>query len=305
MGAFIQSRTIVTASLAAWLVAGGSIAQAATPNASPLDPLSATSPSGKTKPVWTDPSTESSGTTYVTVPMDGAPKPAKPAKGGKPAPVAQAKNAAGGGVMGSTKAAGSKIVDGSKAASSKIVDGSKAAGSKIVEGSKQLGDGMASSTKKMRDGISSGAKASGDMFMKGARAFGEGVKTTGQKLKDGSQAVGDKITSVHVPSVHVPKIGGDKKSDSKTQVASKPEKKSGVKNEPAPIAADAAKAASIEAPKSTAPVQTAANNKDKGIMGKTLGHMPKMPKLPFIGGKKAQPPQTASAPPAPTAGVDQ
>jgi hypothetical protein len=272
-----------------------------------------------------DASGESS-TTYVTVPMDGgSPKASKPSKPGKEKiakektvkektakekvakvspvkePKAQANNS-GGGVMGSTKAAGSKIVDGSKAAGSKFVDGSKAASSKIVTGSKQLGDGMASSTKKIGDGISSGAKASGNMFMKGAKAFGDGMKTTGQKLKDGSQAVGEKITSV-------PKMitGGSKKSDApKPEVAAKPKVNAGksdsdsikTASEPAPIAPEAAKAASIDPAKVSPPVKTAA--KDKGVVGKTLSI------IPFIGGSKKNPPaQTASAPAASSAGVDQ
>lgn len=56
--------------------------------------------------------------------------------------------------------------------------------------------GMVNGTKKMGSACASGAKASGSLVAKGAGAVGAGMKSTGEKMKDGTQATWGKISSI-------------------------------------------------------------------------------------------------------------
>ncbi len=332
MDAFKQPGFLTVILLLGLFNAGGESALAA-PAASVLDPYSTIpAPSGKLKPIFPD--ANETATTYVTVPMDDD-RPVKAhheKQSTKPTtkhiatkvqeqPSALPNEKAKGGVVSSLnnsssklldggQEAGSKIVAGSKAAGSKIVEGSKAASGKLVSGSKSLGDEMANGTKKISDGIASGAKASGDIFKKGAKAFGDGMKSTGQKIKDSTQSVGEKMASV--PKMITGPGKGDSvkgKQDGQTgeKIAhAKPVNVNDMKGgnsqgETGKTQFDQKAAGSIAQVPAAQPVKSAANN--KGVMGKTLSIMPKMPKLPFIGGKKSATPnqdnekrETASKP---------
>lgn len=56
--------------------------------------------------------------------------------------------------------------------------------------------GMVSGTKKMGSACATGAKASGTFVAKGAGMVGAGVKSTSEKMKDGTQATWGKISSL-------------------------------------------------------------------------------------------------------------
>lgn len=56
--------------------------------------------------------------------------------------------------------------------------------------------GMVSGTKKVGSACATGAKASGSFVAKGAGAVGAGMKSTGEKMKDGTQATWGKISSI-------------------------------------------------------------------------------------------------------------
>lgn len=151
--------------------------------------------------------TESTHTTYISMPMPNEQKQA--GGGGKkfglfggpkaekaPKQIAEKTQSDEPGIA-------AKSLESVKSAGSSVVEGSKAAGSKIVEGSKAVGGGIASGTKKIGGGIASGAKASGGFMMKGVSAIGHGFKTTGEKMKDGAGAAGDKVAGL-------PKLWGKK-----------------------------------------------------------------------------------------------
>lgn len=112
-----------------------------------------------------------------------------------PAPEGEGKGVAGkaggiiSGVNAKFKAAGSGIIDGTKHAGAKITT--------VFGGSgKQMGDGLSNGTKKVGSTIANGAKASGGYFMKGARVIGHGLKSTGEKMKEGTSAVGSKVAGL-------------------------------------------------------------------------------------------------------------
>lgn len=153
--------------------------------------------------------TESTHTTYISMPM---PNEEKQAGGGKkfglfggpkaekaPKQVAEKTQSDEPGIA-------AKSLESVKSAGNSVVEGSKAAGSKIVEGSKAVGGGIASGTKKIGGGIASGAKASGGFVMKGVTAIGNGFKSTGEKVKDGAGAAGSKVAGI-------PKFWGKKGGD--------------------------------------------------------------------------------------------
>ncbi len=184
-----------------------------------LDPYAAVqAPSSKKpKPIARPASqdvTESTHTTYISMPMPAEEaakakangggkfgglfggKKEKVAKAPKPEKVAEAPAEKGDGIA-------AKSLDSVKSAGSTIVGGTKAAGSKIAEGSKAVGGGIATGAKKVGGGIASGAKVSGDYLMKGVHAIGHGFKSTGEKVKEGAGSAGSKVAGL-------PKLWGKK-----------------------------------------------------------------------------------------------
>ena len=191
-----------------------------------------------------------------------------------------------------------------------LMDGTKAANEKLVNG-----------TKKMGEGIASGARASGEFFMKGAKAFGGGMKSTSDKVADmpkmikkpGKEKVEPKVAKLDAEQ----KQSNEKKkakellAHAKTPKQPAFDKHAQNKSKETLSATELNQAASSEkaekisslsessvAENKVAESAKAKNKVDKngmGIMEKTLSIMPKMPKLPFMGGKKA---------PADTKGVE-
>ncbi len=186
-----------------------------------LDPYAAVQapPSKKPKPIARPAHqdvTESTHTTYISMPMPAEEaakanggggkfgglfggKKEKVAKAPKPEKVAEAPAEKGDGIA-------AKSLDSVKSAGSTIVGGTKAAGSKIAEGSKVVGGGIATGAKKVGGGIASGAKVSGDYLMKGVHAIGHGFKATGEKVKDGAGSAGSKVAGLP----KLPKLWGKK-----------------------------------------------------------------------------------------------
>jgi len=179
-----------------------------------LDPYCAVQAPPSKKPKAAKPMnhdvTESTHTTYISMPMPNEDKQAGGGKkfglfgGGKSEPKAPKQVAEK--PQSDEPGIAEKSLASVKNAGSSVVEGSKAAGSKIVEGSKAVGGGIASGTKKIGGGIATGAKASGGYFMKGVSAIGSGFKSTGEKVKDGAGAAGGKVAGL-------PKLWG-KKGDS-------------------------------------------------------------------------------------------
>ncbi|HEY9785088.1 MAG TPA: hypothetical protein V6D17_06775 [Candidatus Obscuribacterales bacterium] len=129
--------------------------------------------------------------TYVRMPMSEG---GQPEKSSSFAPAQS--NPGGHGLLSGVKQIQSGCASTVKAAGSSIVNSTKAATNKVVAGGKYVGNGIASGTKKIGGGIATGAKASSDYLVKGAKVIGKGFKTTGEKMKDGTQAVGSKVAAL-------------------------------------------------------------------------------------------------------------
>lgn len=174
----------------------GTVTQAMAGTHSMLDPYASVEPPKPPKKRAVKPAASQAAeqgpqtsTTYVTMPMHEDNKKAEK-------PAAAGGGDSSGGIMGGVKDIGSSCSRTVKAAGSGIVNSTKAAGSKIAAGGKFVTGGIASGTKKIGGGIANGAHKSGEFLAKGAKAIGSGFKTTGEKMKDGTQAMGSKVASL-------------------------------------------------------------------------------------------------------------
>lgn len=259
-----------------------------------LDPYAnIQAPAGKNKAVINELPADNT-TTYVTVPMDSG-ESAKPAKVHKtktksrPAPAATTAD--------NTTVKPTKPAKAAKSANGGIMDGTRAAGAKIVDGSKAMTDKMAAGTKKMGSGIASGAKTSADYLMKGSKSLGSGFKTAGAHIKDGTEAVGNKLSelpkkiqgkskNVTATSTKGPILADNKKInkkikpnniavDKQNSVVGKGHTNSKSAEKGLASTSDAASLKGADALK-TASTDSVKQNNGKGLIGKTLAPFHKL-----------------------------
>lgn len=120
--------------------------------------------------------------TYVTTPGGKS-------KAVKSSPVANNANS-------TTQVADSAVSGAATEKSSGMLGGIKNITGNCHKSIKAATSGMVSGTKKMGSACATGAKASGSLVAKGAGMVGAGVKSTSEKMKDGTQATWGKLSSL-------------------------------------------------------------------------------------------------------------
>lgn len=113
-----------------------------------------------------------------------------------------------GGVMDGIKTIGAGYTKTFKAATHGAVSATKAASGVVVTGSKKVGDG-----------IVGGAKASGGAIVKGASFVGQGFKATGDKLKESTGGLGERVSSIPGMIGHGFKATGEKMKEGSEKIA--------------------------------------------------------------------------------------